>query len=152
MGKKKNNKESRTDADLRAVQSIIKKLNKFDDNSKKRIIRWVNEKLFNTTVIDTTDNESTQKEIVKTKNSGIASVPLSVLDKNPHGERPIFNKVIVQDEDETGNIMIVPSDPDLSEPPEADILKPVKEKRKLIEKVGVSADGKIISRRVVMAK
>jgi hypothetical protein len=128
------------DDDLDAVKLISAIVGQFSDADKNRIIRWVMEK-FNMGG----DVAASAAVNVPVAESRIIIPPML---RNPHlMSKPPLNRVIVQDDDDDGAILGIPADRDVPEPPEAEILKPHKETRRLekVTDVHKGKDGKVIT-------
>jgi hypothetical protein len=132
--------------DFDAVKSISAILGQFAPEDQLRILRWVREKFG----LDDSQNEAHSPIILPAQ----VQAPRRAL-RNPHEmNRPPLNKIIVQDDDEFGELLGIPADRDVPEPPNADILKPVKETRRLVTVVDEHKghDGKIVKSTSIVAK
>jgi hypothetical protein len=125
--------------DFDAVKSISAILGQFSQEDKYRIIRWVKEK-FSLDEVQTAVPAPSQIVLA-------TEMPEPRRLRNPHlMAKPPLNKIIIQDDDDEGELLGIPADRDVPEPPEADILKPVKETRVLarVEDFHKGKDGKIV--------
>lgn len=125
--------------DFDAVKSISAILGQFSQEDQYRIMRWVKEKF---SLKDTQTAAPDPSPIIIAP-----QMPEPRRLRNPHlMAKPPLNKIIIQDDDEEGELLGIPADRDVPEPPEADILKPVKETRRLarVEDIHKGSDGKII--------
>ena len=153
MARKKKNTRGNghsVPSDLDAVKSIVDILEMFMEDDQHRILRWVREKI-GMGVDGSVAVEQPNKQLAVT-----ATVPtFRRVVRNPHMmAKPPLNKVMIQDDDEGGELIGIPADRYVPEPPEADILKPNKETRRLVSVTHehVSKDGKkvVTSRSLVM--
>lgn len=132
--------------DFDALKSISAILGQFAPEDQLRIIRWIREKFG----LDDAQSEIQSPIILLPQ----APAPRRVL-RNPHEmNSPPLNKIIVQDDDEFGELLGIPADRDVPEPPNADILKPVKETRRFVAVVDEhkGKDGKVMKSTSIVAR
>ncbi len=134
--------------DLDAVRDIVAVLESLAPESVDRVMRWVREKFG---LDDASLPGQVRSQVILPSQ---ASAPKRVL-RNPHEmNSPPLNKIIVQDDDEFGELLGIPADRDVPEPPNADILKPVKETRRFVAVVDEhkGKDGKVMKSTSIVAR
>lgn len=129
--------------ELDAVREISGILEGFDSRSRVQILRWVREKLDMETEPQI---EAPQSPIIQ------PGRPARKL-KNPHEmAKPPLGKLILQDDDDDGDLLFLPKDNDLPEPEGIDQIKPKGPARRLVKKIDYDKHGNPISESLVLAK